>query len=149
MNRHHSVDKLFWFLIGILLGIVLIDRLQKLSTNKEIYLQDKKIDTTFVLSKEAVFDLCVECDVEYPEIVTAQAVLETGHFTSRVCRENKNIFGFFNGKRYLEFNSYKECVEFYKSWQQKKYKGGDYYKFLEELPYAEDTLYVHHLKQMK
>lgn len=136
-------------MIGILLGIVLIDRLQKLSTSQESYLQDKKIDTTFVLSKESIFNLCVECDVEYPEIVAAQAVLETGHFTSRVCRENKNIFGFFNGKRYLEFNSYKECIEFYKSWQQKKYKGGDYYQFLEELPYASDTNYISKVKQIK
>lgn len=31
--------------------------------------------------------------VKYPRIVIAQALLETGYFTSRVCWECKNLFG--------------------------------------------------------
>ncbi|WP_308376938.1 peptidoglycan DD-metalloendopeptidase family protein [Prevotella corporis] len=32
-------------------------------------------------------------DVKFPQIVAAQALLETGYFTSRVCLENNNLFG--------------------------------------------------------
>ena len=83
-------------------------------------------------------------DVKFPQIVAAQALLETGYFTSRVCLENNNLFGLrrpSNGS-YYTFNSWEESVKAYKDYVQYKYKGGNYYDFLNRIGYAEDGSYV-------
>ncbi len=83
-------------------------------------------------------------DVKFPQIVAAQALLETGYFTSRVCLENNNLFGLrrpSNGS-YYTFNSWEESVKAYKDYVQYKYKGGNYYDFLYRIGYADDQLYL-------
>lgn len=83
-------------------------------------------------------------DVKFPQIVVAQALLETGYFTSRVCLENNNLFGLrrpSNGG-YYSFNSWEESVKAYKDYVQYKYKGGNYYDFLNRIGYAEDKEYT-------
>ena len=83
-------------------------------------------------------------DVKFPQIVAAQALLETGYFTSRVCLENNNLFGLrrpSNGS-YYTFNSWEESVKAYKDYVQYKYKGGNYYDFLNRIGYAEDGSYI-------
>ena len=83
-------------------------------------------------------------DVKFPQIVAAQALLETGYFTSRVCLENNNLFGLrrpSNGS-YYTFNSWEESVKAYKDYVQYKYKGGNYYEFLNRIRYAEDGSYI-------
>ena len=83
-------------------------------------------------------------DVKFPQIVAAQALLETGYFTSRVCLENNNLFGLrrpSNGS-YYTFNSWEESVKAYKDYVQYKYKGGNYYDFLNSIGYAEDGSYI-------
>lgn len=82
-----------------------------------------------------------------PNIVLAQAKLETGNFKSYLFRCSNNLFGFRNFNGYIKYESWKESVKAYKNWQTRKYKGGDYYDFLEYIKYAEDTLYVYKLKQ--
>ena len=104
---------------------------------------------TFKLTQKYVYSKLVKADIKYPKIVLKQAILETGHFKSNVCLKYKNLFGFYNGHRYLTFKNYQECIDFCKVWQDRRYKSGDYYKFLEELPYARDTTYVNRLKQIK
>lgn len=83
-------------------------------------------------------------DVKFPQIVAAQALLETGYFTSRVCLENNNLFGLrrpSNGS-YYTFNSWEESVKAYKDYVQYKYKVGNYYDFLNRIGYAEDGSYI-------
>ena len=83
-------------------------------------------------------------DVKFPQIVAAQALLETGYFTSRVCLENNNLFGLrrpSNGS-YYTFNSWEESVKAYKDYVQYKYKGGNYYDFLNRIGYAKDGSYI-------
>ena len=83
-------------------------------------------------------------DVKFPQIVVAQALLETGYFTSRVCLENNNLFGLrrpSNGN-YYTFNSWEESVKAYKDYVQYKYKGGNYYDFLNRIGYSEDKEYT-------
>ena len=83
-------------------------------------------------------------DVKFPQIVAAQALLETGYFTSRVCLENNNLFGLRRPSTgsYYTFNSWEESVKAYKDYVQYKYKGGNYYEFLNRIGYAEDGSYI-------
>lgn len=117
----------------------------------KIYITPKqeleKIDT-FKLNQQYVYNKLLEYDIKYPEIVLKQIILETGHFKSKVCLKDTNLFGLYNNYRYLHFSTYEESIECYKK-LQKKYKGGDYYEFLRKLPYAMDTLYISKLKKIK
>ena len=82
-------------------------------------------------------------DLSHPRIVIAQALLETGYFTSRVCLEYNNLFGLRRKDgSYYEFNNWEESVKAYKDYVQYKYKGGGYLNFLRDLGYAEDPNYV-------
>lgn len=87
-------------------------------------------------------------EVSYPQIVLKQAKLESGNYTSRLCKENSNIFGLYNSgtKKYYYFSHWLEAVLAYKKLVQSKYRGGCYYNFLEALPYAEDVEYIRKLK---
>lgn len=84
------------------------------------------------LTPENVYDYCVKQDIKHPEIVTAQAIWETGWFKCKDCSlDNNNLFGFTTGGPYLEFKSWKDCIEYYKRWQDKFYdETRNYYDFL-------------------
>ena len=89
--------------------------------------------------------------VKHPQIVYAQAVLETGHFKSDLCLNDNNLFGLYNSKknRYYTFDHWKDCVIAYKEMIQYKYKDGDdYLNFLKEIGYAEDSEYICKLKEL-
>lgn len=101
-------------------------------------------------TKEEVNQYLISIDCKYPEIVTAQAVLETGHFKSYGCRERKNIFGLWNHKKqeFYTFTTWKDSCHAYLRMIQYKYKEGDYYVFLNELGYATDPEYTNKLKNI-
>lgn len=82
--------------------------------------------------------------IQYPKIVLAQAILETGWFTSPVCRNKHNLFGLTNPRtgKYFEFGHWTESVRAYYTKVQYKYKGGNYLLWLREIGYAEDPRYV-------
>ena len=98
---------------------------------------------------EYVYEAAKYYGLEYPDIIMAQAILETGHFKSYQCRVKKNLFGLMNpstGKPFV-FNTWQESVLAYKTKVQYKYREGeDYYKFLERIGYAEDKQYTSKLK---
>lgn len=82
--------------------------------------------------------------IQYPRIVLAQAILETGWFRSPLCRNRHNLFGLTNPKtgKYYEFNHWTESVRAYYTKVQYKYKGGNYLLWLRDIGYAEDPMYV-------
>ena len=102
------------------------------------------INDTFseVLLKEAL----EEAEIQHPDIVFAQARLETGNFKSDYFKERNNLFGFRARNGYMHFRSWRESVLFYANWQKKYYKSGDYYAFLENIGYAEDSTYIKKVK---
>lgn len=89
-------------------------------------------------------------EVKCPQIVLKQALLESGHFTSRLAKESCNIFGLYNSgtNKYYYFSHWIEAVLAYKKLVQSKYSSGDYYEFLEALPYSMDENYTNKLKQL-
>ena len=89
--------------------------------------------------------------VMYPDIVRAQAILETGHFRSKVFREYNNLFGLYDSKNkdYFKFNHWTESVVAYLNCIQYRYKPpNNYYQFLEEIGYAEDPNYISKVKTL-
>ena len=88
--------------------------------------------------------------VTHQQVVIAQALLETGYFTSRVCLECNNLFGLRRPKdgAYYEFDNWEESVKAYRDYIQYRYKGGDYYQFLQRIGYAEDPNYVSKVRQI-
>ena len=83
----------------------------------------------------------------HPEIVLAQARLETGNFKSVRCKRDHNILGIKHGKKYAVYKRWQYCVSDYKKRISSRYKGGDYYAFLKRIGYARDPLYIKKLKQ--
>lgn len=87
--------------------------------------------------------------VKHPQIVYAQAVLETSHFKSDLCLNGNNLSGLYNSKkhRYYTFDHWAESVVAYLDYVQYRYKPpNDYYKFLSDIGYAEDPNYINKLK---
>lgn len=97
---------------------------------------------------QQVYDELKKYDVKYPQIVLAQAKLETGNYTSTLCKKHGNLFGLKRKGGYAKFNNWKESVKAYRDWVQYKYKGGDYYVFLKKIGYASDPKYIIKVKEM-
>lgn len=87
-------------------------------------------------------------NITFPEIVYNQARLETGNFTSNVFKNYHNLFGFMNRNGYIKYTNWRASVVDYRRWQIRYYNGGDYYQFLKNIHYAEDSGYVNKLKRM-
>lgn len=104
---------------------------------------------TFVLNQQNVYRELCNLDVKYAKIALAQSLLETGYYTSKVCKDKHNLFGFQTTNGYSKFETYEECILRYSNWQKSYYKGGNYYDFLVKIGYAEDSTYIDKLKQMK
>lgn len=129
-------------------------RVSKLESKEEPMVHVKLEQPDFLMSdnpKEDLMKVLEYYGVLHPEIVYAQAVLETGHFRSKVCKEYNNLFGLYNSstKDYYKFNHWTESVIAYINYIQYRYTPpNNYYKFLERIGYAEDSLYVSKLKNI-
>lgn len=107
----------------------------------------------------------LKSDIIYPDIVFAQAILETGEFTSEIFHLNRNLFGMKfprirkttslgkSKEGYAIYESWNHSVDDYQLWQKSnvnpsKIKNkNDYYKLLSKV-YAEDKQYVSKLKKI-
>ncbi|QOR58303.1 glycoside hydrolase/peptidoglycan hydrolase [uncultured phage cr106_1] len=129
-------------------------RIDKLEKKDEPKVHVKLEQPDFLMSDNPKDDLMKVLEyygVLHPEIVYAQAVLETGHFRSKVCKEYNNLFGLYNSttKDYYKFNHWTESVIAYINYIQYRYTPpNNYYKFLERIGYAQDSLYVSKLKNI-
>lgn len=148
---------IFIMILGLYLekGIALIH-------NREDTIIDvvHKTDTIFLYKdisffllppEEGLWEAIDYYGLQYPEIVYAQAVLETEHFKSDLCIYSNNLFGLYdsNNKKYFRFNHWSESILAYRDMVQYKYKPpNDYYQFLKDLPYAEDKDYINKLKNI-
>lgn len=135
-------------LFTILLCVCIIN-LQ--SNNKNPEYQVPEFFSAKVPTKELVYECAKYYNIEYPEIVVAQSILETGYYKSKGCTEHNNLFGLYDSKnkRYFKFNTWQESVEAYKNMIQYKYKSGDYYLFLKKIGYAEDPEYINKIKNIQ
>ena len=111
------------------------------------------------INYQNLYQEIVKNDIKFPEVVFAQAVLETGHFTSKLFQQANNLFGMkipskretlAVGKRkgnYAVFHDWLSSVSDYQIWQQyilknKNIKTKKEYLALLNRIYAENQNYV-------
>lgn len=149
--------KKVWIGVSLILVIVVILLMHKREGNatqpviNECSTDSIVPDFYSKLPEEGLMEALNHYGIRYPEIVYAQAQLETGYFTSRLCTEYNNIFGIYNSsrKRYERYNHWTECVKDYKNKIQYRYKENeDYYRFLKRINYASDPKYIVKLKYL-
>ena len=102
-------------------------------------------------TKELVKEACIYFEVEYPDIIVAQSILETGNYHSDNCIKHNNLFGLYNSKRgqYYKFDTWWKSVVAYRDMIQYKLRENeDYYKFLTRIGYAEDPEYINKVKSI-
>lgn len=97
------------------------------STKTKIKVVTKKVETIVYKHVEDKFtpeklkEYILELNLKFPEVIYAQAKLESGNFTSRAFREQNNMFGLHvarqrptlakKGKGVLaHYNSWRDCV---------------------------------------
>jgi flagellum-specific peptidoglycan hydrolase FlgJ len=113
------------------------------------------VQPEFFLSDTVNVELLQQaCDyygIKHSDVVVSQAILETGHFKSDLCVEDNNLFGLYNSytKKFYTFSHWTESVKAYKDLVQYRYKDGNYYEWLINIGYAEDTLYIPKVKDIK
>ena len=153
-------QKVFNVLISLVvgaLGAIQVHSCSKRDKPPEIkvvlHIDNKDIQPDFFnkLPQEGLMEALEYYEVKHPQIVYAQAILETGHFKSNVCLNYNNLFGLYDSKNkdYYKFNHWTESIVAYKEWIQKKYQPpNNYYVFLEEINYASDKEYISILKSI-
>lgn len=153
-------QKVFNVLISLVVGA--LGAIQVHSCSKEdkppeikvvLHIDNKDIQPDFFSKspQEGLMEALEYYEVKHPQIVYAQAVLETGHFKSNVCLNYNNLLGLYDSKNkdYYKFNHWAESIVAYKEWIQKKYQPpNNYYVFLEEINYASDKKYISTLKSI-
>lgn len=113
-------------------------------------------------SKEKLIDKIKEMHFQFPHIVYAQSLLETGEFTSPIFKENNNLFGMKrpvfrlniakgtnNGHAYYSnwMDSMYDYALYSATYLSKLTTEEDYFSYLEQY-YAEDEKYVNKLKRL-
>ena len=99
---------------------------------------------------DSIREYICEKQIKHPDIVMKQVILETGWLQSKYLMSRNNLFAFRVTKEYMRFKSWRASVDYYKGWQDRKYKNPkeDYYKFLVRIHYAVKS-YPDHLKKVR
>jgi hypothetical protein len=101
---------------------------RKVHTTDTVYIEDVPL-TDSAITKELTQLGCV-----LPNVALAQFKVETGHFRSAICRENKNIAGIRNSASKLSkglnrghnvYSTYRDCLRDYVRIQNKYLKNID------------------------
>jgi uncharacterized FlgJ-related protein len=150
-TKYHVARKLlFMTLIGITAYFVLKNTMFK-QPIPEIRKPSIIVDTVRIetFSEANLIRYMEILEIEYPNIVLAQAKLESANFTSNRFKQYNALFGFqTSNTNVLKYKSWKESVINYKNWQMRRLKDGEnYYDFLVRVKYFEDPNYINKLKQ--
>lgn len=116
------------------------------------------------LNSESLYKIILLYDIKFPEVVYAQAVLESSQFNSELFLRTNNLFGMkypnvrrttSSGKSedgYAEYHHWTSSVIDYHLWQKNNMKEhinsqSEYFRLLSR-NYAEDKKYVNKLKNI-
>ena len=169
--RHHKI-KLLPIFIALVFICMLTYMYGFLEGRKDqlIHLtpQEKEIillnisDTTSEFSSEKMVELMKELNIKYPHIVYAQSLIETGHFDSKIFKENNNLFGMKQARtrvttaqgtqyNHAYYNNWRESVYDY-AFYQCRYLSGlrneeEYLAYLDR-SYAEDPTYISKIRSL-
>ena len=122
-----------------------------------------EIEKVGVINYKQFEDMVYSMNFPYPDIVIAQAKLETGHFKSEVFKMNNNLFGMRHplqrvtlsrgsNLNHAVYNSWQHSLMDYAMWYNKycsKYQTKDeVYNYLQRV-YSTNKNYIKILKQVK
>ena len=159
-----------WYIILFLLLLITVSssvsysvgRVQKIrhltTYEKELLIVD--INTKDDFSEEKLIQMLKDLNVKYPYIVLAQSRIETGRYTSKIFKENHNLFGMKQANRRVNtakgtqynhafYDTWRESVydyAFYQSRYMNKAKNEEEYFYVLGQSYAEAPHYVQALK---
>lgn len=124
------------------------NRTKSVNSNKKVHSYRKWNPRE--LNLKNLTDVMSEVGLSNKLFVLAQAMLETGNFSSRVCKEYNNLFGLYDSKNrdYYRFERWEDSVVGYGKMIQYRYKGGNYLHFLKRIGYAEDPRYITKIARM-
>jgi uncharacterized FlgJ-related protein len=129
---------------------------------KHLNVQEIKKYENVIFSENNLYAYIIAMEIKYPEIVFAQAKLESSHFKSKIFRENHNLFGMKlprkrkttatgENRGHSVYSNWMSSVQDYKLWQDriihKLNTKNKYYAYLGK-NYAADENYVKLLKRM-
>lgn len=118
-----------------------------------------------LLTHELLYEVINEKNIKHPEVVFAQAVIESGHFKSPLFINKNNLFGMKvpkkrettavnkGNKGYAKYHSWDSSVDDYLLWQQFTLKNKSeltktqYLSLLGKI-YAKDKKYISSLKRV-
>lgn len=107
------------------------------------------------LNEENFYIACEILGIKHSTVVYAQALHESGHFTSNWFKQYNNFLGLWNSYKHepYKFDHWTGCLRGYRDYIQYRYKGDNdstdmYLKFIDDLGYAEDPLYDTKIRNM-
>lgn len=149
------------FVVGIWIGSVTVEP-------KEVEVVKMVDNVVYVTKPDKEFnpenfkELIVELNIRFPHIVYAQAIEETGYFTSTIFRENNNLFGMKEPvirattavgthRGHAHYSNWMNSVKDYALWQSSMARGinseEEYLLMLDKI-YAENPNYINNLKNI-
>ena len=133
---------------------------------KKVYVNNSEeiliIEKENEFNEQRLIEKIKKLNLPYPHITLAQAKLETGDYSSKIFRENHNLFGMKEARvrinlaqgtqyNHAYYNNWEESVLDYSFWYAsyaRKCKTEDELFQLLDAQYAEATYYVQSLKQI-
>lgn len=151
-----SVKTIVVVLIASLIYITVLTVSWINSENKPLIIQ--KVDTALL---DSIYNEILELEIQHPDIVFSQALLESNYASSDLFITNNNLFGMKDsGSRATTSDSIVNGYKWYPNWRESVidyallqmafYRGLDeatYYQRLSE-NYAQDSKYIHKLKSV-
>jgi uncharacterized FlgJ-related protein len=140
-------------LLTLFLSLIVLSKTNQ--TNYEIITQ------VISFSELNVYKQLIKIGIAYPDVVLAQAKIETGNFTSKIFIENNNLFGMKLPKRrettavgenrnHATYTDWIQSIKDYKLWQDKMIHKSptleDYLNYLGR-NYAEDKNYIKKIRK--
>jgi hypothetical protein len=167
-NKVRVLPYMLLFIILILLSYMYgflegrEDKIIKLTPQEKELILINVQDTSLTFNEEKLISLMNELNIKFPHIVLAQAKVESGNYTSKIFRENHNLFGMKEARvrihtaqgtqfNHAYYNTWRESVydyAFYQCRYLSKINTEDEYLSYLGQSYAEATNYVSILKTM-
>ena len=113
----------------------------------------------YLFSKENMIKLIIDLNIAHPDIVIAQAIIESGNFKSNIFKENNNLFGMKmpeyrkttaigTNRGHAVYRNWRESVIDYALWQGKRARYTTTNQYLRRLrSYAADPNYITKIKK--
>jgi len=96
-------------------------------------------------SQDSLIQLLIDLNVKYPHIVLAQSILETGHYKSKVFKENHNLFGMKEARvRIHTAKGTRNGHAYYLNWEESVYD----YAFYQSTYYSDIRSEKHYYRKL-